>query len=159
MRALVITLVFTTLAGCTGTESSSPPIVGIRNMYNQPRYDTQERQPFFADQRSMRPEVEGTVSREMTKGYHSETGLSASTKEYVSEVPPDVLVAFPSKQAFVARGQDRYNVFCAPCHSMTGDGKGMVSRRAAARADAPIHGALAGARACPSAQSDRLAPS
>ena len=132
MRELVITLVFTTLAGCTGTESSSPPIVGIRNMYNQPRYDTQERQPFFADQRSMRPEVEGTVSREMTKGYHSETGLSASTKEYVSEVPPDVLVAFPSKQAFVARGQDRYNVFCAPCHSMTGDGKGMVSRRAAA---------------------------
>jgi mono/diheme cytochrome c family protein len=112
-------------------ESGSPPIVGIRNMYNQPRYDTQERKPFFADQRSMRPEVEGTVSREMTKGVHAETGLSASTKAYVSEIPPDILRQFPSKDALLARGQDRYNVFCAPCHSLAGDGKGMVSRRAA----------------------------
>ena len=131
MRLLATTLLLATLAGCTGMESSSPPIVGIRNMYNQPRYDTQERKPFFADQRSMRPEVEGTVSREMTKGVHAETGLSASTKAYVSEIPPDILRQFPSKDALLARGQDRYNVFCAPCHSLAGDGKGMVSRRAA----------------------------
>jgi len=131
MRLLVTTLLLATLAGCTGMESGSPPIVGIRNMYNQPRYDTQERKPFFADQRSMRPEVEGTVSREMTKGVHAETGLSASTKAYLSEIPPDILRQFPSKDALLARGQDRYNVFCAPCHSLAGDGKGMVSRRAA----------------------------
>ena len=66
MRALLITLAFVTLApDASGGESGEPPVVGIRNMYNQPRYDTQERQPFFADQRSMRPQVEGTVSREM----------------------------------------------------------------------------------------------
>ena len=133
MRMLVTTLVLATLAGCTGTESSSPPIVGIRNMYNQPRYDTQERQPFFADQRSMRPEVEGTISREMTKGYHSETGVSASTNEYVAEVPPDVLIAFRSKEAFVARGQDRYNVFCAPLHDRGRQRNGVSARRGARR--------------------------
>ena len=56
MRALLTAIVLATLtAGCIGAESGEPPVVGIRNMYNQPRYDTQERQPFFADQRSMRP--------------------------------------------------------------------------------------------------------
>ncbi len=70
MRSLWIAFAFAVLAaGCIGAESSEPPVVGIRNMYNQPRYDTQERQPFFADQRSMRPQVEGTVSREMSKGF------------------------------------------------------------------------------------------
>ncbi|MBW2546497.1 MAG: cytochrome c, partial [Deltaproteobacteria bacterium] len=49
MRTLLIALALATLAaGCIGAESSEPPVVGIRNMYNQPRYDTQERQPFFA---------------------------------------------------------------------------------------------------------------
>jgi mono/diheme cytochrome c family protein len=132
MRLVLTMLVLGVLVGCTGVESGQPPIVGIRNMYNQPRYDTQERKPFFADQRSMRPEVEGTVSREMVKGYHTETGLNAETKAYVQEIPPDVLVRFPNKEALLARGQDRYNIYCAPCHSLTGDGKGMVSRRAAA---------------------------
>jgi len=132
MRLVAAALLFATIAGCIGTESELPPIVGIRNMYNQPRYDTQEKKPFFADQRSMRPEVEGTVSREMVKGYHTETGLSASTGEYVLEIPPDVLISFQGKEAMLARGQERYNIYCAPCHSMTGNGKGMVSRRATA---------------------------
>ena len=80
----------------------------------------------------MRPEVEGTVSREMSRFYHIETGLSAETKEYLAEIPTPVVMKFGSKQAMLARGQGRYNIYCAPCHSMTGDGKGMVSRRATA---------------------------
>ena len=88
MRALLLSLVLASLVvGCVGTESSEPPIVGIRNMYNQPRYDTQERQPFFADQRSMRPQVEGAVSREMEKGYDAATGLM---------VPFGVVSAYPA---------------------------------------------------------------
>ena len=130
MRFVATAVLLATLAGCTGTESSSPPMVGIRNMYNQPRYDTQERQPFFADQRSMRPEVEGTVSREMARGYHTETGLSAETNAYLAEIPNTAVRKFGSKEALLARGQERYNIYCAPCHSMSGDGKGMVSRRA-----------------------------
>jgi mono/diheme cytochrome c family protein len=133
MRALLITLALATLGtGCIGGESSEPPIVGIRNMYNQPRYDVQERQPFFADQRSMRPQVEGTVSQEMEKGYPVATGLGAQSGDYVDRVPKRVIASFGTREATMARGQDRYNIYCAPCHSLSGDGKGMVSRRAAA---------------------------
>jgi mono/diheme cytochrome c family protein len=133
MRALLIAVAFATVGtGCIGGESSEPPVVGIRNMYNQPRYDTQERQPFFADQRSMRPQVEGTVSREMEKKYPVATGLSAQTKAYMARVPAAVVAASGTPQALMARGEDRYNIYCAPCHSFSGDGKGMVSRRAAA---------------------------
>ena len=89
MRTLLIALGLATLAtACVGGESSEPPIVGIRNMYNQPRYDTQERQPFFADQRSMRPQVEGAVSREMERSLTTATGLAAN-EGYVLEVPAD----------------------------------------------------------------------
>ena len=130
MRFVAIAVLLATVAGCIGTESTEPPIVGIRNMYNQPRYDTQERQPFFADQRSMRPEVEGAVSRDDVRGYHTKTGLSADTKEYVAEIPGDVVARFGSKAAMLTRGQQRYNIYCAPCHSRAGDGMGMVSRRA-----------------------------
>ncbi|MBW1832996.1 MAG: cytochrome c [Deltaproteobacteria bacterium] len=133
MRTLLIALALATLAaGCIGAESSEPPVVGIRNMYNQPRYDTQERQPFFADQRSMRPQVAGTVSREMTKGFAHATGLSAQSKAYIDEVPRVIIAEFGTREAIMARGQDRYDIYCAPCHSFSGDGKGMVSRRAAA---------------------------
>ena len=133
MRALLTTLVLvSSLSGCIGSESSEPPIVGIRNMYNQPRYDTQERQPFFADQRSMRPQVDGTVSREMAKSIYVDTGLSAKTGDYLPEVPKIATKKLGGVAAAVERGQERYNIYCAPCHSVSGDGKGMVSRRAAA---------------------------
>lgn len=133
MRTLLMALALATLAaGCIGAESSEPPVVGIRNMYNQPRYDTQERQPFFADQRSMRPQVAGTVSREMTKGFAHATGLAAQSKAYIDEVPRVIIAEFGTREAIMARGQDRYDIYCAPCHSFSGDGKGMISRRAAA---------------------------
>jgi mono/diheme cytochrome c family protein len=132
MRALLIALVFATLAGCVGTESGEPPVVRIRNMYNQPGYDTQERQPFFADQRSMRPHVEGTVSKEMQRTLSVATGRSPTDNAWLMDVPGPVVTRNDGSSAFLARGQERYNVFCAPCHSLAGDGKGMVSRRAAA---------------------------
>ncbi len=132
MRALLISLAFATLiAGCIGGESGEPPVVGIRNMYNQPRYDTQERQPFFADQRSMRPQVEGTVSREMERSLTTATGRAAN-EGYLLEVPAFLIARRGGSEAFLKRGKDRYDIYCAACHSLSGDGKGMVSRRAGA---------------------------
>jgi mono/diheme cytochrome c family protein len=134
MRAVLITLTLALLAtGCTiGAESSEPPIVGIRNMYNQPRYDTQERRPFFADERSMRPQVEGTVSREMEKGIDTGTGLGAQDGAWVERVPDRMTKRLGGVLAAARRGRDRFNIYCAPCHGVAGDGKGMVSRRASA---------------------------
>ena len=133
MRMLLITLAFATLStGCIGGESGEPPVVGIRNMYNQPRYDTQERQPFFADQRSMRPQVEGTVSREMEKAIAIASGRNANDDAWLMEVHPQLVAQNGGPAAFLSRGKERYDIYCAPCHSISGDGKGMVSRRAAA---------------------------
>lgn len=132
MRAVLTTLAFVTLVtGCIGGESGEPPVVGIRNMYNQPRYDTQERQPFFADQRSMRPQVEGTVSREMERSLTLATGRAAN-EGYLLEVPAAIIARRGGPAAFLKRGQERYDIYCAACHSVSGDGKGMVSRRAGA---------------------------
>jgi mono/diheme cytochrome c family protein len=132
MRPLLIALAFTTLAtGCIGGESGKPPIVGIRNMYNQPRYDTQERQPFFADQRSMRPEVENTVARETEMVLVWTTGRSVQGDAWLMEVPPQIVARAGGAKPFLDRGKQRYNIYCATCHSVSGDGKGMVSRRAA----------------------------
>lgn len=132
MRAVLTTLAFATLVtGCIGGESGEPPVVGIRNMYNQPRYDTQERQPFFADQRSMRPQVEGTVSREMERSLTLATGRAAD-EGYLLEVPAAIIARRGGPAAFLKRGQERYDIYCAACHSVSGDGKGMVSRRAGA---------------------------
>jgi mono/diheme cytochrome c family protein len=134
MRALLIALTLGLgIAGCTiGAESSEPPIVGIRNMYNQPRYDTQERRPFFDDERSMRPQVDGTVSREMEKGYDAATGLGAQSGAWIEKVPERITKQLGGVEAAVKRGQDRFNIYCAACHGVAGDGKGMISRRALA---------------------------
>lgn len=133
MRVLLTTLVVAMwVAGCIGGESGEPPVVGIRNMYNQPRYDAQERQPFFADQRSMRPDVEGTVSREAEALTQWSTGRDADDEAWVEAVPSRIIARNGGPAAFLERGKDRYDIFCAPCHSVSGDGKGMISRRAAA---------------------------
>ncbi len=133
MRAWVVTLALASwMAGCTGMESTEPPVVGIRNMYNQPRYDTQERHPFFDDQRSMRPQVDGTVSREMEKGLDAATGLGAQDQAWIDEVPKRITQRLGGVEAAVKRGQDRFNIYCATCHGVSGDGKGMVSQRALA---------------------------
>ena len=115
--------------GCIGMESEEPPIVGIRNMYNQPRYDTQEKKPFFADHRSMRPGVEGSISREMEPRLTWATGRAADDT-YMLEVPPKLIMTNGGTKAFLDRGKDRYDIYCSPCHSYSGNGKGMVSRRA-----------------------------
>jgi mono/diheme cytochrome c family protein len=77
----------------------------------------------------MRPEVEGTVSREMESSLTWATGRAAD-EGYLLEVPPQLIAAQGGPETMMARGRNRYNIYCATCHSISGDGKGMVSRRA-----------------------------
>ena len=119
------------LGGCRGQVTEDTPVVPIRNMYNQPRYDTQERSEFFQDGRTMRPQVAGTISRETPPSLGEATGRSDDNTEWVLTVPPTVISRSGDPQDFVRRGQERFNIYCAPCHGEGGDGHGAVSRRVA----------------------------
>lgn len=137
MRAALLCLVVLSVAGCDwweppfyGWESEEPPVVPLRNMYNQPRYDTQERSPFFADGRTMRPQVPGTVSRETDPDIEVATGRTADGAAWVLTVPTAVTARAGGADHLLARGRDRYHIYCVPCHSVSGDGTGMVARRA-----------------------------
>jgi outer membrane protein OmpA-like peptidoglycan-associated protein len=117
-------------AGCRGQTSREPPIVPFRGMHEMPRYDAQERSRYFEDGRTMRPELEGTVAREMEVDPQIDTGLDADDS-YVMSVPTAVVERAGGLESLLRRGHQRYDIYCAPCHSELGDGNGMVSQRAA----------------------------
>lgn len=92
------------------------------DMADQPRVEALERSTFFADVLAARPPVEGTIPRgQLVTDEAFATGRSNG--EPVREFP----VALD--EAVLARGRERYDIFCSPCHDRTGYGQGMVVRR------------------------------
>jgi Cytochrome C oxidase, cbb3-type, subunit III len=93
-----------------------------QDMHDQPRYKPLAATDFFGDGRSARPAVEGTVPR----GH-----LRIDQARYAGKVNNEDVDYFPFQitRADLDRGQERFNVFCSPCHSRIGDGNGMVVRR------------------------------
>ncbi len=114
------------LSACRGGPSEETPVVPIRNMYDQDRYEDQGRSPFFADHRMMRPHVDGTIAREMENDPVVASGRLEDDSAYVLEVPQIVVSRKGGMDALLHRGQDRYNIYCTPCHGSTGDGQSMV---------------------------------
>jgi hypothetical protein len=102
-----------------------------QDMHDQPKYKPQARSEFFDDQRAARPLVAGTVARgQLRDDARFFTGKVAGS--YVDSVP------FPVTRDVLKRGQQRYQIFCAPCHGQTGRGDGMVVRRGY-RKPSPLH--------------------
>ncbi len=103
-------MLFLTLAACR------------QDMHNQPRYKPLADSDFFADHRSARPMVEGTVAR----GY-----LRIDEARYTGKIDGTEIDQFPIPiaKADIERGQTRFNIYCTPCHSRVGDGNGMVVLR------------------------------
>jgi hypothetical protein len=106
-----------------GNPSEDPPIHINPSMDDQPRYDAQEESPFFADGATMRVPVPGTVAtgdlvvdRAYTEGRDENGVLLEDSPVYFSK-------------KILERGRERYDIYCAPCHSRVGDGKGMVVQR------------------------------
>jgi hypothetical protein len=93
-----------------------------QDMHDQPKYIPLRESTFFADVRSARPLVEGTVAR----GHLRDDELLYTGK--VSGADATVF-PFPVDATVMARGRDRFDIFCAPCHGRTGQGDGMVVRR------------------------------
>ena len=98
-------------------------LTGCRqDMHDQPRYKPLAGTDFFGDGRSARPEIEGTVAR----GH-----LRTDKARYTGKINGDEVdyFPFPITRADLDRGQERFNIYCSPCHSRIGDGNGMVVRR------------------------------
>jgi mono/diheme cytochrome c family protein len=110
-------------ASCRGWTSSKPPIHVNPNMDRQPKYRPQAESAFFADRATMRPLVPGTVARgeldEDTAFFLGKDEAGENLKTSPVEVTPELL----------ARGAERYRIYCEPCHDPRGDGKGLLFQR------------------------------
>jgi hypothetical protein len=106
-----------------GVPSDKPPIQIIRDMNDQPRYDPQSESRFFADSASMRQPVPGTVSRGNLKEDSAYYFGRDSQGNYIQVSPAHITLVL------LKRGQERFNIYCSPCHSRLGDGKGIVVQR------------------------------
>lgn len=96
-------------------------------MYDQPRYEPYEASDFFDDGTSARPLVAGTVPRRDPHDqgdWPDELFTTGKSADKLSEVLP-----FPVDRAVLERGQERYRIFCTPCHGELGDGRGMIVQR------------------------------
>ena len=123
LRALGVALASLALAGCR------------QDMHDAPRYEPLEANAFFANGSASRMLVANTVPRGL---------LREDTHLNEGRIDGRLATTFPMPvtAAVMARGQERFNVFCSPCHGRTGSGNGMVVQR--------------GFRAPPSYHEDRL---
>jgi mono/diheme cytochrome c family protein len=110
MKRPLFVLAMFALAGCR------------QDMHDAPRYEPYEKSDFFADGRSARPLVEGTVARgHLREDTPAATGRMGTA--FVATAP------VPVTMDLLRRGQERYGIYCTPCHGLTGGGEGMVVRR------------------------------
>jgi len=91
-------------------------------MHDSPRYRPYRGSDFYADGSSARPLVEGTVAR----GFLREDTLLNEGKVNGQQA---TTFPFPITRADLDRGEERYNIYCSPCHGRTGEGNGMVVQR------------------------------
>jgi mono/diheme cytochrome c family protein len=119
-RWLLLPLVACALAGCERA---------MHGMYEQPRLDAGEASPMFADHRGTRPPPPNSVAIAMgdlaatSSGRRGDTEIAQRQVASTADAPP------PITRALLLRGQERYSIYCLPCHSALGDGDGPIVRR------------------------------
>lgn len=94
-----------------------------RDMFNQPSLRPLERTDAFRDnEMASRPLVPNTVARDQ---------LEEDTEFYTGKIGTNLVTTLPTPvtREMLQRGQERYNIYCSPCHSRTGDGNGMIVQR------------------------------
>lgn len=108
------------LSGCRGSVSEQPPVHPNHNMDTQEKLVPQRASAFFPDGNSMRTPPEGSVARGQLRedvvwftGKHDDGSYA--------DLP------FTLEPADVARGTERYMIYCQPCHGVQGDGKGVMA--------------------------------
>jgi mono/diheme cytochrome c family protein len=121
LAIFIIVVLALTAAGARGKLSRKPPIEIFSDMDRQPKIRPQTPNDFFADGKASRLPVQGTVAR----GSHFldnpiNTGMVTGTTNFVAVNPLKVT------EQLMARGQQRFQIYCAPCHSSLGDGNGIT---------------------------------
>ncbi|NVB36524.1 c-type cytochrome [Pseudenhygromyxa sp. WMMC2535] len=112
-------------SGCQGNRSDKPPVHIIWNMDFQQKFDPQERNPFYEDGRAARLPVEGTIARgELKTDTHLYEGRGLDGL-LVDELPKGMELS----AELLDRGEERFNIYCAPCHGQDGQGEGPATRR------------------------------
>lgn len=161
LAALALVATGATLGACRGERSNKPPRQFLPDMDNSPKSKPQTPNVFFADGRSMRSEVPGTVAfarhsmdrdtllvrtaatqpyldqRDdlLRESWEVSAGAKVKTDSDGNWVFENSTIAFDAiadripitvDAALLARGQERFGIYCAVCHGYAGDGKGMV---------------------------------
>lgn len=112
------------VAGLRGSKSTKPPLEVFPDMDRQPKLRPQTTTRFagFADGQSSRLPVAGTVSRESARELTAAVTGKNADGSWVDAMPATVT------REFVERGRNRYNIYCAPCHGIAGDGNGVTTK-------------------------------
>ena len=119
-RAFLVAAVL--LSACRGMPSDKQPLHLAPDMDWQAKFQPEEQTSLFEDGRTMRPLVEGTVAQGQLREDEGFYRGMVGTK-YLERAPITV------DEARLKRGQDRFNIFCSPCHDRTGSGQGLVVKR------------------------------
>jgi hypothetical protein len=88
-----------------------------QQMANQPKYLPLSPSTFFADGRSARPQVDDTVP------------YGSMGNDFLDVAANSNRFPFPVTRQVLDRGQQRFNIYCAPCHGLLGDGNGIITQR------------------------------
>jgi mono/diheme cytochrome c family protein len=133
LLGILVVVAVVAVAGKRGSMSRRPPIEIFPDMDRQPKLRPQAANAFFPNGLSSQPLVSGTVARSEpievggTKVFPFEdhpvnTGKLPGTTNFVANSP------LPVTAQLLARGQQRYQINCLPCHGGVGDGKGITSK-------------------------------
>ena len=126
---LFLCLTLLTIGCGRGMTSKRPPIHPILDMDSQPKYKTQSANGFFYDHMTLQTPVPGTVAiGELQTDDVLATGKDAEGN-FVATSPVE------PAPGVIARGADRYDIYCAPCHRASGDGQGILFKRGVPTAD------------------------
>ena len=116
----VVVLAGLALGACRGDRATRPPVHLNPNMDDQAFYQAQEAAPQFADRRAMRPQVAHTIARgELRDAEHFYRGTRRGR--------PAADLAVRLDRPLLARGRQRFEIYCAPCHGLAGAGDGIVA--------------------------------
>jgi len=122
LTQLIILLGMVMLIGACGRGefSEKPPIHLNPNMDSQKKYKAQSESHFFVDGATMRTPVEGTVARDELREDDAYYRGKDAAGDFIASAP----MAFTPEM--VARGEERFGIYCVACHGVNADGKGKI---------------------------------